>query len=103
MRHVTIRERNEMRRLRARGVTQLELAAMFNRSAATVHHHVHDVPSPVGGWTTSAPKRKFDHDEAAVLHGEGVSFYELADRFGVTASAVHKAVSKARQQRGEAA
>jgi IS30 family transposase len=99
--HVTIREHHAMRRLRAEGVTLMELAAQFGRGDSTVHRHVHDVPPPPQGWVPACPKRRFDRKLAADLAAKGLTYAEIGERLGVTGPAVHKALQK--MQREQAA
>jgi hypothetical protein len=84
--YVTARERNDMRRMRANGMTLRAINALYPRRASTtVHKHIRDVPLPPN---RSRTHRKCDPVAALRLRDQGHTFRAIAAKFGVSTVAV---------------
>lgn len=92
-------QHEEIRRLRADGLSLSELSARFGCSNATILRHAGDVPPPAKGWARpSGPKRKFDYQQAWALMRQGMTSPKIAERYGVSPQAVRKALLVARKE-----
>ena len=83
-----------MRRLRANGASLRDLEGEFGVSHSAIRYHTNDVPEPSGGWGKGGRSRSFDHEKAAKLKKQGLTLQQIATRFGVTKSAVSRALSQ---------
>ena len=96
----------EIRRSRRNGITYSAIARNMDVSARTVekaatgvtYRHVEDVPPVV------TKRRKLSDDQVRrmrLLRGQGVSFTELSDRYGLTVPAVRNACARRTYQNVE--
>lgn len=94
-RYVTNHEHARMVALARQGHTLDYIAAMTDRSIATVSRHTTGLPRNQSGG-----RRSFDYAKAAELHDRyNLSYRTLAERFGVTPTAVCIGANKARRER----
>jgi DNA-binding transcriptional ArsR family regulator len=94
-------ERLAMRRMRATGATYAEMEAAFpGRSRFRIRYHCNDVAIPIGLARQAPQKRgvkRLDATAAIKLREHGVPAKEIADRFGVSQSAVSHSLRRLRE------
>jgi hypothetical protein len=96
---VTMPERNEMRRLRAKKLSVEEIGARLNRSGRCVWDHVKDMPircQPGIPARTLAERERF---LAAIA--SGATTEEVGRRFGLAPSSVAATASRLRRKQRE--
>ena len=86
---VTIRERNEMRRLRSEGASFGRLANLFCIDPQLVDYHCQGIK---GVGAKSGRPRKFDYAKAASLRAQGLTLKAIGERFGVDGTTVRRAL-----------
>lgn len=94
---VTNREREQMRRLRASGLSLEEIADRLGRTGRCVWDHVHDMPvrcTPGRPGMSKATRARF-----LAAADAGASRHELAARFSIAPSSVHPLASRLRKAR----
>jgi DNA invertase Pin-like site-specific DNA recombinase len=90
--YVTAKERNDMRRMRAAGMTLRAINALYpKRATMTIHKHIRDVPVPPNRARTH---RRCDPVAALRLREQGLTFRAIATKFGVSATAVFMACQR---------
>lgn len=84
--YVTAKERNDMRRMRANGMTLRAIHALYpHRGSMTVYKHVRDVEVPPN---RARAHRRCDPVAAIRLRQQGLKLHEIAAKFGVSKVAV---------------
>ncbi|MDR7037373.1 DNA-binding CsgD family transcriptional regulator [Methylobacterium sp. BE186] len=83
----------EMRRLRAKGISQRELARKFRCGLCTVHDHVHDIPPPRGGWLRGGKATRLPKEQILQWRREGWTYKCISDELKCSQNAVYSLVN----------
>ena len=79
--------------MRASGASLFEIALEFDVSRQAVWQRVKDVTCPISH--AGGPKRKADPSAILRLRATGLTYAQIAERLGLSATTVHKYISRA--------
>lgn len=85
---ITAKQRGEIRRMRAEGVSRRQVAARLGVTESAVQRHARDVPPPPGGWAVGRHEPTLNHDKILRMRRAGFSLREIAQDVGCSQAAV---------------